>query len=179
MNKFVLGLVLALLVTATSAYALDMTIQAEDITNKDGNNWGRKVSDITTSTSAYGGLLQYGDARMVWDITDETRHAMVKLPVKDLENNVNAITIRSLTGFARDDFDVYMQNPRTKGWVLLGSVSEDSNTEVWVDHYMELDDRYTKGNINEMKLKIVATGEKWSGFDTWGQLAIDWIKLHY
>ena len=86
------------------------------------------------------------------------------------------IELRVLDGIADDSFDVYVKNPGGN-WALVYSYTSDPDTsEYWVVHHI-----YSfpagKGQGESLQMKIVPTNLGWSGFGTWGQLGVDWIKV--
>ena len=88
------------------------------------------------------------------------------------------IELRMLDGIADDSFNVYVMNPGGD-WALVYSYTSDLSTnEYWVVH-----DIYGfpagKGKQGpSINMMIVPTNLGWSGFNTWGQLAVDWVKVY-
>jgi len=78
------------------------------------------------------------------------------------------LTIRVLNGQGVDSFKVYVNN------VLIDTyVPAQHQGEVWENHTYPLQSMPT-GCIT---IKIQATGPSWSGINTYGQLAVDWVQL--
>ena len=62
-------------------------------------------------------------------------------------------------------------NPSGK-WVSIHTYADQGSTETW--HIHTITGKFlTYGTI----IKIEPTNVGWSGFDTWGQLAVDYIAL--
>lgn len=76
------------------------------------------------------------------------------------------IEIRALDGAADDGFQVYV-NGR-----LTYSYTDEHDTETWVTHQIPV------RNAGAFEVKIVPTGDPWSGITSWGQLGVNWIKLY-
>ena len=93
-----------------------------------------------------------------------------------LTGKARHIKMRVLDGIADDSFNVYVKNPGGN-WALVYSYTCDPSTsEYWVEH-----DIYSfpagKGQGNIIDIKIESTGAAWSGFGTYGQLAVDWVEV--
>jgi len=84
------------------------------------------------------------------------------------------IEIRHLAGLAHDNFCVFASIGA--GDLLVGCVNENQNTEVWTVTQLTL-----PANIfapgQDVTVKILAGGNAWPSFGTYGQLAIDYIKV--
>jgi len=92
------------------------------------------------------------------------------------EGKARHIIVRVLDGIADDSFNVYVKNPGGN-WALVYSYSADpSTTEYWVEHHI-----YSfpagKGQGPYIHMKIEPTSVGWSGFNTWGQLAVDYVEV--
>lgn len=91
-------------------------------------------------------------------------------------DKAHRIELRVLDGIADDSFDVYVKNPADK-WVLVYSYMDQYTTETWLIHNI-----YSfpagKGQGSTVEIKIMPTNVGWSGFNTWGQLGVDYIKLY-
>ncbi len=91
------------------------------------------------------------------------------------------LKLRYLDGQANDDFIVLWKNPKGN-WELLDVVVTDPSTvEYWRVHDINLVDKipaqYRIGGGKQLTFKVVATGNSWSLFDTYGQVAFDYIWL--
>jgi len=127
-----------------------------------GGNWGGIISPDTCRVVSYSGDPTPGYATLTLDTHGDSfaRH----------------IVLWVLDGIADDSFNVYVKNPGDE-WVLVYSYTCDPSTsEYWVDHHI-----YSfpagKGQGGIIEMKIEATGGTWSGFDTYGQLAVDWVEV--
>jgi hypothetical protein len=92
------------------------------------------------------------------------------------EGKARHIIVRVLDGIADDSFNVYVENPGGN-WALVYSYSADpSTTEYWVEHHI-----YSfpacKGQGPYIHMKIEPINVGWSGFNTWGQLAVDYVEI--
>ncbi len=122
--------------------------------------WGPIQPD--TSGGSWGGiaadpLSPDGKGRVIWDASDNDPSASLTFP-----SVITAMAVRHLKGLADDNFDVEV------GAASWGSAVDDvSGSEVWaISSFMG-----TPGK----KLTLTATGDPWSGFDTYGQVAMDWV----
>jgi hypothetical protein len=91
----------------------------------------------------------------------------------------NKIIMRVLDGIADDSFDVYVREKWGYcGWMDWEKVyhydADPSTTEYWVEHEI---DYFFFPMATQYQIGIVALGDAWSGFGTYGQLGVDWIKL--
>jgi len=133
--------------------------------------WG--PIEPATSGGYYGGV---DNCRVVYYKTDPPDKPWARLILYTIKGSAQTLKIRALDGIADDSFEVYVKRPCGK-WILIYSYTADPSTEeIWKIHEIELPPKVAKGIT--LKVKIVLTGETpWSGFDTYGQLAIDWIEL--
>lgn len=87
-----------------------------------------------------------------------------------------AISIRHLDGLADDSFDVLVEDVHG-AWITVGHYTDVHATETWVKSTFALPDTMDLARGRAIEVKIALTGAKWSGFATWGQLAIDKVEL--
>ena len=141
-------------------------------------DWG--PPEPATHGGNWGGIGAGMQCRVVWhDASDPTPgYATLTLDTTALGETGFArhIVLRVLDGIADDSFNVYVKNPGGD-WALVYSYTCDPSTsEYWVDH-----DIYSfpagKGQGTTIEIKIEATGDAWSGFGTYGQLAVDWVEV--
>jgi hypothetical protein len=135
--------------------------------------WGRSGTDETGG--GYGGIGP-GGCRLVWDIAqnpDDGPDAMVTL-VPD-QGAAKGLLLRHLDGLADDSFDLYVEHSNGS-WSYAGHYQDQYDAEQWVESFFDIS-HVKLGRGHAFQLEIVATGEPWSGFDTWGQLCIDWVGL--
>lgn len=80
-----------------------------------------------------------------------------------------------LDGIADDSFVVYARGKDTtgEGNTHLYHFDETYTTEIWLPHTITFD-KPVRGGI---KVEIIAKEPKWGGFDTYGQIAVDWAEL--
>ncbi|KKQ46740.1 MAG: hypothetical protein US67_C0069G0005 [Candidatus Woesebacteria bacterium GW2011_GWD1_38_10] len=188
MKKLAFGIAsLALILSATVALAANNQsldyVEAEDLAETNG--WGLAVSDITSSTTAYGGILTSGDAGMVTTLGYD---GAAEYTFTWEQGAAQTLVIRHLDGFADDSFvvDAYRDpgygqgksNNDQEWWVKVGEYNDQYSTEEWITSEFDLTGygHWAKGT-GEMKVKITRTGANWSGYEIWGQLAIDWMEL--
>lgn len=181
--KIFLAIIPALLMATTvlAAHNIQLDyIEAEDIDNPEDLMWGQAVSEITQSTTAYGGILGDGkDARMVeqgyWKDGAEYTFAWDK-------GAAQTIVIRHLDGIADDGFTIEALHCNGE-WVEIGTyVDNGLGTEEWFTTEFFLSDDYGESLVckgkGKLQIRITVTDdEPWSGFNQWGQVAIDWLEL--
>lgn len=176
--------VLAALLLASAAYAgppVPQMLASIDIGTGDGLNGTTEWGEVepTYSGGSYGNcasLCRTGTSRVVWGpgkAPDNTNHAFIRLTWTEM-GKARHIKLSVLDGIADDSFNVYVQNPGGD-WALVYSYTDQYTTETWITH-----DIYSfpagKGQGAEIYMKIEATGAQWSGFNQYGQLAVDWIE---
>ena len=140
------------------------------------SDWG--PIEPTTHGGNWGGFnVTIEDCRVVWHAAGDTtpRYATLTLDTGGA-GFARHIVLRVLDGIADDSFNVYVKNPGGD-WALVYSYDCDPSTsEYWVVH-----DIYSfpagKGQGTTIEIKIEATGDTWSGFETYGQLAVDWVEV--
>lgn len=94
----------------------------------------------------------------------------------DEDSKARMLEIRVLDGLADDSFEVYIENPAEE-WVLAYSYTDQHDTETWVTHQIK-GFPAGKGQGNTVEVKILPTGKPWTGFDTYGQLAVDYMAVY-
>jgi hypothetical protein len=134
----------------------DVTHLSFNPTPGSGNYGGRRVESVTTAA--------FGD-------TEDAGY----VNICGLSTKVRCLIIEVLDGLADDSFNVYILNPGGN-WVLVYEYDDEYTAETWVSHVIS-GFPAAKGQKKCLDVKIELTGDHWSGFDTYGQLAIDWIKL--
>ncbi|MBN1844448.1 MAG: hypothetical protein JW810_02115 [Sedimentisphaerales bacterium] len=142
-----------------------MAVYTVDIGSETGFSqvgWG--PVEATTSGGFYGGIStdpgSYDNlCRVIWDTSDDDPSASVTFATA-----INSVSIRYLSGIADDSFDVYVDS------VLWGSVSNppSGGSETW--------NTATLSGTAGTTLTLTATGSQWSGYETYGQVAIDRIE---
>ena len=94
----------------------------------------------------------------------------------DSGGKARRIELRVLDGLADDSFEVWVMNPAGH-WVVVYSYTDQYATETWVTHNIN-GFPAGKGQGPEVELAIVPTQLGWSGYNTWGQLAVDYIAVY-
>ena len=143
------------------------------------DDWG--PVEPATNGGNWGGFGTSGeDCRVVWHAASDPTpgYATLTLDTTALGETGFArhIVLLVLDGIADDSFNVYVMN-LGGDWALVYSYTCDPSTsEYWVEH-----DIYSfpagKGQGTTIEIKIEATGDAWSGFNTYGQLAVDWVEV--
>ena len=148
-------------------------IEAEDIEDA-ALSWGLKVSEHTGN---YGGMNYPEDGRLVDDGDNMKGPAQYTFTWDHAA--AQTLIIRHLDGIADDSFNVEVENKKGK-WILIGVYEDKYTSEKWEITTFELKGgknvMWAKGT-GEMKIRIVRTAGDWSGYGTYGQLAIDWMEL--
>lgn len=91
-----------------------------------------------------------------------------------------SVNIRHLDGIADDSFDLFVLNVGGK-WKKIGHYSDQGTTETWIitpfSLLLDVNSKPVRLDGPNILIKIVPTGDLWSGFETWGQLAISKVEL--
>lgn len=172
--------------TSDVHFTIDHWLDRVDVGSGDGYmcgqpgylaTWSCGVCPTDTGGS-FGGIATDpesadGECRTVWaqDFKPNKPYAIIKLwtgyyvPEK--------LFIRALDGLADDSFEVYVEHDGN--WVLVHTYADQYDTETWLIHEIPLPEDLAPSWLVEFK--IVATGPQWEHFDTYGQLAVDWIGV--
>jgi hypothetical protein len=87
------------------------------------------------------------------------------------------IDINYLQGLANDDFCVFASVGAGNNLILLGCEDEMNNSgETWATVNFGLKGQGSSGQ--DLRVVIIATGNAWPSFNTWGQLAVDYITVN-
>ena len=166
MNKSTIAfLAITLLITASPAMA-DFVVDIGSPASEAGyslSSWG--PIEPTTHGGNWGGLATDPESldnlcRVIWDASDNDPAASLTFSCP-----IYSVSIRHLDGQADDGFDVWVDG------ILWGSYTSDPAT----NEYWTTTDFYgAPGNT----LTLTATGQAWSGFNTYGQIAIDRIAAN-
>lgn len=184
MKKIIgIGLLLITLMFATSvpAYAATRLLAGIDINTCMGN-----VSLTLTAGSVvnawsfnpeqpgnWGGEFGNGAVTAFAGDSDDSGYVYLQWE----EGKARRIVMRVLDGIADDSFNVYVKNPGGE-WVLVYHFTADfSTTEICKEHTI-VGFPAGKGQGNNIEIKIEPTNVGWSGFNTWGQLAVDYIEVY-
>lgn len=177
------ALVLVLAIVSPVAAKRDIVLCHVDIGNETSEaghglvGWG--PIEPATSRGNWGGFgASDEDCRVIWDSSGDDPSAKITLDRCQDRGAAKAIRMRHLDGLADDSFDVYVKDVHAT-WVLIGSWAGSPGSENWVTDEFVL----PKGKTLQLargkpvEIKLVATGDEWSGFSTYGQVAFDWIEL--
>ncbi len=180
---FVLVAGLVLLLASPAAAARDVVLCRVDIGSEtaeqgaDMSGWG--PVEPATSGGNWGDFSETGeDCRVIWDASNDDPSATITLNRGVRPGAATAIRMMHLDGLADDSFDVEVKDVHGR-WILIGSWAGSPGPEEWVVAEFALPNGKTlqldRGRAVEIRLK--ATGQKWDGFSTYGQVAFDWIEL--
>lgn len=183
-KKLILGAVLMLLISTVAVAqinrdrdlsALSTTLAVINTCQPESlpftSNW-----DVTPTLGSWGGVDESQFA-VVWEPgfndTPASRMADCTIPGAT-GKTAKEIRIRALRGLANDDYCVFASVGA--GDLLIGCIDESSSTEVWATDTFTLPaGAFAPGQ--DIKVTILATGNAWPSFSTWGQLAIDYIAV--
>ena len=139
--------------------------------------WG--PIEPTTHGGNWGGFGTTGETcRVVWYVDDDTPgYATVKL--KPLgARKPQSIELRVLDGIGDDSFEVYVKNKKDTWTYVYEYTSDPSTAEYWVVHTIAIPEDVKPSDGTFVTLKVVSTAPPWSGFNTYGQLAVDRIAIY-
>lgn len=142
--------------------------------NVTASGWG------TAWTGYYGGK-SYSKFRLVWapgasDTPDLAgRWADCKMPGL-FNQTAKKIRLSILSGQANDDVCVFVDV--AAGTLLVGCKTLGGGGETWVTKDFDIPvGAVAKGQ--DIKVTVMATGNAWSGFGTYGQVAVESIEVLY
>lgn len=140
--------------------------QSED--SKDMKGWG--PIEPTTHGGNWGGKDD-GTIRTVAAVNDNYKSALAPQDAATVVMDFGApggtkkLYVRHLDGAADDSFNVSVDG-------TVWTYSDSTSAETWMtDSY----DVSAFDGVHTVKIEL--TGAHWSGFNTWGQLGISWIKI--
>jgi hypothetical protein len=85
------------------------------------------------------------------------------------------VVLHVLAGLANDDFCVFVSVPT--GPLLIGCHNEtNEGSETWGDVALTIPP-YAMASGQDVTVTILATGNAWNGFTTYGQVAVDYITV--
>jgi hypothetical protein len=135
----------------------------------------------TETGGNYGGIATDPNSpdkecRTVWANDDPNRsYGLLKLWI--YREKPEKLIIRALDGIADDSFVVEVwPNRRGPGEEIYAYTADPSTEETWVIHEIPLPEG-ADYDLKGLSVRIKATGAKWEHFDTYGQLAVDWIGV--
>ena len=182
-------IVLITLLTWTTSRAEDLldfvdvgSDTASLFTGHNGIGWGPE--EPATHGGNWGGIVSDSDSpdrscRVVWYYNPEdpdTLNAMVTLFPN--AGSFRYMVIRVLDGIADDSFRVWLLGRNGTFKEIYSYQADPSSEEYWVEHVIETPYPYASlYNHKPLRIIIEATGQPWDSFETYGQLAVDWIEL--
>jgi len=183
MKRLLVVLVVALLLLLASPVGAATSVvlchvDIGDLVSEAGHNlvgWG----PIEPATHPGGwGSIGSSNCRVIWDANDNDPSATITLDGCARRGAATAIRVKHLDGIADDSFDVYVRDVHGND-VFVGNWVGSPGSENWQITTFALPSGKTLqlGRGRPVEVKLVATGEKWSGFATYGQVAFDWIEL--
>jgi hypothetical protein len=129
--------------------------------------WG--PMEPATHGGTWGGIAP-GNCRVIWDISDDDPEATVTFTLPaTLEPG--KLKWKSLDGTADDSYEVYVNDTLVYTYEDTEPIDDP---EAW---YEVSQDISALPEASVVTVRFKATGSKWSGFDTYGQVAFDWIEL--
>ena len=167
----VLVVLVALLVSVASASANGPLLMA-DLSNADLTGGGYCSSFNAEQPGGWGGEYGQGAVTAFPGDDDDAGYCTFTWEA----GKARRIELRVLDGLADDSFEVYVKNP-AGNWVLVYSYMDQYASETWVTHNI-CSFPAGKGQGSMVDIKIVLTGPHWPNFDTYGQLAVDYIALY-
>jgi hypothetical protein len=188
MRKTIIALLGVLALTAFFAIAGPEAKEEVEIgtaqPETEGSGW-----DQSPASGGWGGRGADGSFAVVWqnDSPDVPanfgRWAQVTIPGQP-GMVPTKIEVFYLAGIANDDFCVFVEKFKSSSpsspthWVAIDCEDEDeSNTdEQWTKRVFDLPPKVFHPG-QDISVQIRATGNAWSGRGTWGQVAIDYIKV--
>ena len=179
------ALVAAMVLSAAPAMAAQNVtlchVNIGDEASEDGHDldgWG--PIEPYTHSGNWGGFDTSGEnCRVIWDTGDDDPSATITLDRCCQNGAAKAIIVRHLGGIADDSFTIEVKDNHGK-WVEIGDYEDEPGAnEEWFETRFALPNgkKLQLGRGLEVEVRLTATGEAWYGFNTYGQVAFDWIKL--
>jgi hypothetical protein len=135
-----------------------------DTTSEAGHNlqhWG--PIEPATSGGPYGGI---DNCRAVWAPEDDDDWATIDLDFGSDPGTCKRLVIHHLDGLAKDSYEVYIG-----GLLVFSYTGDDLTDEIWMEATISV------VMTGIQTVKFVSTEEKWSGWDTYGQVCFDIIMV--
>ncbi|MDD1653597.1 MAG: hypothetical protein LUQ64_03535, partial [Methanomicrobiales archaeon] len=168
--------------TATSVDSVDIGLASSE-TGHNLAGWG--LVEPANSGGNYGGIT---DTRVAWtpDTPGDARSASFTLAVTDTTKD-HYLLMKVLDGVADDSFVVFVNgnpvysftgknNPVSGGQNYFGDpASTNTADEKWETHGIFLAKEIL--SVGDNPVTVIPTGPQWSGFDPYGQLAVDTVEL--
>jgi hypothetical protein len=194
-NKLFVMIAVTLLFAGAVAMADPPTTKTFDLPN-DLTTMNSAGCETTIANGNWGGRGADGSFAVAWEHNSPDVPAFIGRWAEVTITGVNGrtpkwIEIGYLAGVANDDFCLLVEkwkNSSAEGpkyYVAIGCVNEDENntSEFWMIEGANPPKRFDLPNIfhpgQDVTVQIRVTGNAWSGFGTWGQLAIDYIRVRF
>jgi hypothetical protein len=151
------------------------TCQPEDMSDTTAIGW-----DQTPTPGGWGGKDE-SEFAVVWapGMQDAPTNPgrMAECTISGVSGKTpTSIDINYLQGLANDDFCVFASVGAGNNLIFLGCEDENNNSgEQWATVTFDLKGQGSAGQ--DLKVVILATGNAWPSFNTWGQLGVDYIKV--
>lgn len=151
------------------------TVQPEN----PGTGWACNGWDITPTSGNWGGRDESQFA-VVWEPGSPDSFGENGRLARCVFTNCTKLTPRQLKmkvleGLANDDFWVLMKT--ADGDLLVFEYNESYGGEAWNDSVVIDLPANVFAAGQDVEIKILVTGNAWSGFNTYGQLAVDEIEV--
>jgi hypothetical protein len=169
--KRIFGIILS--VFALIALSGGIVLASEELVRVDPENSTACTSFNAEVSGNWGGEYGEGAVTAFPGDTDDAGYCVLTTAEG---SKARRLELRVLDGLANDSFEVYVKNPADK-YVLVYSYTDQYSTETWVTHEI-YGFPAGKGQGNTVDIKIVPTGEHWASFDTFGQLAVDYVAAY-
>jgi len=182
MRRFLAILIGVLVVLAPASVSADITDEVDiGVPESElGHNmvgWGDvQYGDLHDPPGVYGDVDNCRGIDCPESLGDGDISALIVLDFgTEPEVSGRCITIRHLEGQALDAFDLYVydMNGTPPGELVLSYPGDETNTELqWLTTTVE-----NVCSCGPCVLHFVCTSEHWSGWGTYGQMYIDWIRV--
>ena len=176
------------LVTPTSMAEQDIVLDVIDLGDDlesydehDGIGWGPVEPD------EHGGF--WGDiandpesidrtCRVIWYNESPTDDRSALITLFPHPGSTRGIVLRVLDGVADDSFTISVLGKRGNFFEVFSYTDEPpiNDPETWYVYDIDIPVNQIKAG-RPLIVKIRADGDQWSGFNTYGQVAVDWIEL--
>lgn len=166
---FVLSSILVISGAALAEDYVDIGNPTSEGSHTEFNSWG--PVEPVTNPGSWGGVetepYSGGTCRVIWALDDDVPLAEVSMTFSGAEE---VVSFQHLDGPADDSFDVYIE-----GDLVWSYVDSGDSGEFW---HVNGFPHTPAGGAAELSVAFVATGEKWTSFDTFGQVAISgvWVS---
>ena len=151
---------------AIAGDCVDIGVETGGSCPEQGHNlvgWG-PIEPLTSGGGTYGGIDQ---CRAVWYDTGDPGNPDPPWATVDLNFDEDFLWLRHLEGLADDGFDIYINDT----WVY-SHADIIVGQEVWIWTIIDV-----SGYSGTCTVKLQATGEKWSGFSTYGQMCFAFLQV--